>query len=549
MNLRPYQQELKNSILSAWASGAKNVMPVMPTGSGKTLTVADIMNDHRGAGISIAHRSELISQMSLAFARFGIRHRVIGPAALSRICTSLHLAEFGRNFIDPNARMCVSSAQTLVRYDPEPWMLEVTKWACDEAHHVLLDNTWGKVLSLFPNAVGLMPTATPCRADGKGLGRHADGMADVIVLGPTMRDLIKDGWLSDYRIFAPPSDIDISHVPVSASGDFSPPKLSEAIHKSRTIVGDVVAHYKRIAMGKLGITFAVDIAAAIEISLAFKAAGVPAEVISGKTPPLLRANLMRRFRNKEFLQLINVEVLGEGTDVPAVEVISDVAHTMSYRRFVQRFGRMLRPLEGKTHGIYIDHVANTLRHGLPDAPRTWTLDRREKRTRSAPDDVIPIRVCAKCLSAYERIYAACPYCGEHPVPAVRSSPAEVDGDLSELSPEVLARLRGEVAAAESAPAIPYGASPEIAGSLRKHYWARRDAQTALRSVMALWGGWRVTLGESESKQQRRFYFAFGTDVLSAQTLGRADAEALRGRVRGVLERAGVVAVNSEGETK
>jgi hypothetical protein len=59
----------------------------------------------------------------------------------------------------------------------------------------------------------------------------------------------------------------------------------------------------------------------------------------------------------------------------------------------------------------------------------------------------------------------------------------------------------------------------------------------------------VTLGESESKQQRRFYFAFGTDVLSAQTLGRADAEALREKVRTVLERAGVVAVNNEGEAK
>ena len=546
--LRPYQLDLERDIYAEWATH-RNVLAVAPTGSGKTVLYAKLLMDNKGAAVAIAHRSELVSQTSMALARNGVRHRIIGTPALARTCTSLHLAELNRNYVDPHARVAAAGVDTLIRRDAnEPWFKEVTLWVCDEAHHPVKENKWADAIDMFPNARGLGVTATPCRADGKGLGRHADGVFDTMVVGPSMRDLIKQGYLTDYRIFAPPSDIDMSQVTVSASGDYSPPKLASAVHHSH-IVGDVVQHYLRIAAGKLGITFAVDVESATEIAAAYRQGGVPAEVVSAKTPADLRAHIMRRFRLGEIRQLVNVDLLGEGTDVPAIEVVSMARPTQSYGLYCQQFGRALRPMKGKTHAIIIDHVANTLRHGLPDAPRTWTLDRREKRTRSAPDDVIPIRVCAKCLSAYERIYAACPYCGEHPVPAVRSSPAEVDGDLSELSPEVLARLRGEVAAAESAPAIPYGATPEIAGSLRKHYWARRDAQTALRSVMALWGGWRVTLGESESKQQRRFYFAFGTDVLSAQTLGRADAEALRGRVRGVLERAGVVAVNSEGETK
>jgi len=547
--LRPYQVDLKQRIYEAWNSGARNVLAVLPTGAGKTKTFSDILREFGGASVAMAHRSELVAQMSLALARNGVYHRVIGTPALARTCAALHLAEIDRNFVSAHARCAVASVDTLIRRDSaEPWFKEVQLWVTDEAAHLLKENKWGKAVEMFPNARGLGVTATPCRADGKGLGRHADGVMDTMIVGPTMRSLITDNWLTDYRIFAPPSDIDLSTVPVGASGEFSPAPLASAVHHSH-IVGDIVQHYLRIAPGKLGATFAVDVASAIEIAAEYRQAGVPAEVISAKTPDMLRLHILRRFRAREILQLVSVDIFSEGFDLPAIEVITMARPTQSYGLFVQQFGRGIRILEGKTHAIIIDHVANTLRHGLPDAPRIWSLDRREKRSRSTPDDVVPIRVCAKCLSAYERIYAACPYCGEHPVPAVRSSPAEVDGDLSELSPEVLARLRGEVAAAESAPAIPYGATPEIAGSLRKHYWARRDAQTALRSVMALWGGWRVTLGESESKQQRRFYFAFGTDVLSAQTLGRADAEALRGRVRGVLERAGVVAVNSEGETK
>lgn len=535
--LRPYQLQLRADIYAAWAAGHRNVMPVMPTGSGKTLTVADIMNDHNGAGISIAHRAELIVQMSLAFAKFGIRHRIIGTPALAKICASVQVAELGRSFVDPRARMYVSSAQTLVRMPPESWMLEVTKWACDEAHHVLSDNTWGKVLAMFPNAVGLMPTATPVRADGMGLGRDADGLADVMVLGPSMSELMRQGWLTQYRIVGATSDIDISNITISASGDFSPPKLAEAVHKSKTITGDVVSHYLAHAAGKMGLTFAVDLKAAAEYAQAFNAAGVRAEVISGNTPPLMRAELMRRFRSREILQLVNCDVLGEGTDVPAVEVVSDVAHTMSYGRFVQRFGRMLRPSAGKEYGLYIDHVGNILhRHGLPDKPRSWSLDRRERRTRNTPGDVIPLRTCTKCAMVYERIYDTCPYCGTVRVVADRSTPEAVDGQLSEFSPELLARLRGEI---DKPLTIPYGATGIVVASVKKNHRERGEAQTMLRGLMGYWGGWRTMLGEDDGMIQRRFFIEFGIDVLSAMALNKADAIALAARVMEVLRDANV----------
>jgi DNA repair protein RadD len=533
--LRPYQVRLKSAISNAWAAGNRNVLAVLPTGGGKTVIVGDIVRENSGASVLMAHRSELVTQLSLALARNQIYHRVIAPPLVARTCTQMHLADGCQNFVHPKSKCAVSSVQTLVRHDPvDAWTKEVTLWVCDESHH-LTDNMWRKAIDLFPNARGLGPTATPCRADGKGLGAHADGVMDVMVVGPTMRDLINDGWLSEYRIFAPPSDIDVSHIPVSASGDFSPKPLAAAVHASRTIVGDIVQHYIRVSNGKLGITFTVDIEAATEVAAAYRAAGVPAEVITGKTPAHLRISLMRRFRNREILQLVNVDVLGEGVDVPAVEVVSDGAHTMSYSRYAQRFGRMLRLSDGKTHGIYIDHVGNTARHGLPDAPRKWTLDRRERRSRETPDDAIPIRVCAKCLSAYERIKIACPYCGERPVPATRSSPEAVDGDLHEMSPELLARLRGESEAIDRAPAIPYGATPEIIGALKKRHRERGEAQIKLRETMALWGGMRHAAGDSVSEQQRRFFYQFGIDVLSAQGLNRADSESLTERIKKYID--------------
>ena len=155
---------------------------------------------------------------------------------------------------------------------------------------------------------------------------------------------------------------------------------------------------------------------------------------------------MNRFRNREILQLVNVDLLGEGVDVPAIEVVSMARPTQSYGLYSQQFGRALRPMEGKTHAIIIDDVNNVLRHGLPDAPRTWSLDRREKRSRGAIDDAIPLRTCLNgaCLAVYPRTNRTCPNCGFFSPPTIRSAPEFVDGDLLELDPEALARLRGEI---------------------------------------------------------------------------------------------------------
>ena len=309
--------------------------------------------------------------------------------------------ELRQNFYDPLGRIGVAGVDTLIRRDTaDPWFVQCTLWQMDEAHHVLADNKWGKATELFPNARGIGWTATPGRADGKGLGRWADGLMDALVMGPPMRDLIDAGYLTPYRVFCPRTeDLDLSDVPVTASGDYSPEKLRKAVHQSR-IVGDVVKHYQRIAPGKKGVCFAVDIEDAIKITQAFRAANVRAELVTGETPDTARATILRRMRNGDLDMLVNVDLFGEGFDLPAIEVVIFARPTMSYVLYAQQFGRVLRTLAGKTHGIVIDHVGNVIKHGLPDAERPWTLDRRGRRSKGTSDGVVPGRACPECTSYY-----------------------------------------------------------------------------------------------------------------------------------------------------
>lgn len=538
MQLRPYQAKAKEDIYGAWDQGFVNTLAVLPTGAGKTVLFSEIIKEHQGASCAIAHRQELVSQISLALARDKVRHRIIGPKSVVKLCVNLHMLELGASYYDPSSTCAVAGVDTLVRRGDElnGWLESVTLCVQDEAHHVLESNKWGTAFKMFPNAKGLGVTATPLRADGKGLGRHVDGLFDTMVEGPGMRDLIEMGFLTEYRVFAPPSDfVRPGAEAIGTTGDFSHVKLKAAVKKSH-IVGDVVTHYQRIAPGKLGVTFTDSVETATEIAAQFNAAGVPAAVVSAKTPDAERIAILRRFKNRELLQLVNVDLFGEGFDLPAIEVVSMARATESYALYVQQFGRALRLLDGKLFALIIDHVGNVERHGLPDARREWSLDRREKRGKSKASDAIPVRACPACTAVYERIYNACPFCGHIMTPAARSGPEQVDGDLIELDPAALAAMRGEI---EKVDMHPEAYRHELAkkytplvGQLAgvKRHVATQEAQEALRGSIAWWAGYQRAQGRSDSESYRRFYFKFGTDVLTAQTLKAADAIELAGRV-------------------
>lgn len=545
-NERPYQRQLDADIVDAWAHGARDVMAVLPTGGGKTVIFSTIMAREQGASVAIAHRQELVGQMSLALARNEVRHRIIGPRSVSAACTALHMLELGRNFVDPNARAAAAGIDTLVRMDPkDPWLQQVQLAVTDEGHHVLAANKWGKGLLMFPNARGLAVTATPVRADGKGLGRHADGIMDCLVEGPGMRDLIRQGYLTDYRIFAPPTDLDLSDVGISAGGDYSPPALKQAVQRSH-ITGDAVEHYLRIAPGKLGVCFANDIDHATRITEAFRAAGVPAELVTSHTPDAMRAQIMRRFRARQVTMLVNVDLFGEGFDLPALEVVIMARPTKSWALYCQQFGRVLRILEGKEWGIIIDMVGNVedfaRTRGLPDTPQQWSLDRRERASKAKPNDAVPVRTClnVECLAVYERALDCCPFCGHVVEPTVRTSPAAVDGVLHELDVTLLKALRREVERVDGPFYAPAGLSGHARRGATNNHRERQRAQNTLRQAMALWGGWQQHLGRSATEAQRRFFFRYGVDALTASAYGATEASNLETAIRAELAGHGII---------
>lgn len=542
--LRPYQEKLVKDTYQQWDAGKQFVAMVSSTGSGKSMTLTAIVAKERDRGqyvLVLAHRQELITQLSDTMGRMEIRHQVIAANKVVRFAAKQSMENHGVNYVDPNARVMVASVQSM----REAKIADLAKLGNkltvvqDEFHHATKKSkTWGGVLTPLLNAGarGLGPTATPCRADGQGLSRETDGYADVIVEGPSMRWLIDNGYLSQYKIYCPPTDLRLDNVETSkTTGDYKEKELKAEIGRSH-IVGDIVSHYLKICPGKRGITFTVGVDTAEEVAEEYRRRGVPAIALSGRNADEERVQAIRDLKSGKILQIVNDSLIGEGVDIPAVEVVSFARPTQSYALYAQMFGRALRPFEGKSHAIIIDAVSNVMRHGLPDAPREWSLDRRERRTgKSEPSTV---RVCTACAAVYERFRDACPDCGEPvPKPADRSGPMQVDGDLYELDPDVLAQMRNEVVGARETPEamrdrltamnVPV---PGVMSNVKRQS-ERLEILGQLDGLMATIAGYWRHDGMSDKEIFRKFFLTYRTDWLSAQSLKKDDAVALMEKIQ------------------
>lgn len=571
MSLRDFQLDLKNRVYQSWAEpNVHNVIMNLATGGGKTVLFCDIVSELGRPACLISHRQELVSQSSLSLNRERVPHDIIAPKKVRDQIIRLHHDTHGYSVQAYNSPIRVAGVDTLPNQDhKDRWFSDVGLVVHDEAHHVLRTNKWGKAHALFPNARGLGVTAHAVRADGCGLGRAGSGIFDRLVVGPSFRELITRGYLCDYQLYCPESDIDFSDVPIGATGDYVLPKLRARTHESNHFVGNVVNHYIKRAPSKLGITFAVDIESAKEICAEYNARGVPAEIITGDTDIGVRGKLMRMFRERKILMLVSVDCLGEGVDVPAIEVVLLARRTASWQTLCQQIGRGGRPIltedeagawgdfsdmerlariaaSCKPHFTIIDCVGNVMYHyeqrGMFDAKQEYELTDSDRRGRKS--GLPPLRPCTSCTQPYERFLVQCPYCGFVPMPASRSTMTAVEGDVHLVDPAVLAALRGEIATLDAAPTESANIHSVIDNTIAKRARDRIAAQDVLRYTMRLWGSWRNHEGEDDRHAQRRFFHTFGVDYMTAQTLVTKDAYELNGKLVEELNRNNVSELRS-----
>lgn len=374
--LRDYQRRGLSEILAAFRSGARSVLAVSPTGSGKTTLfgslVSDIAAGHQRSVI-LVHRRELATQASNRLREFGTPYGLIMAGETPRSGPLVQIA----------------SVQTLVRRRAPEASLVV----CDEAH-LSTAKTWQTILDNYPRARILGVTATPWRLGGKPLV----GAYDRCVVVATPTDLREQGHLCDYVGFSYLAP-DLSSVS-SVGGEYNEQQAAEAM-SAGVIVDNVVEEWLKHARELSTVVFAVTVEHSQALCAKFRAAGVTAEHIDGGTPKAQRDAVLRRVEQGRTMVLCNVGIAVEGLDIPRLKCCVLARPTKSLARAIQMMGRVRRPWNGVTARIH-DHAFNIRLHGLPDAERDYTLSAKPEKPPS-------LTTCQVCLAMYSG--KSCPGCG------------------------------------------------------------------------------------------------------------------------------------------
>ena len=373
--LRPYQATALDETSNAFRAH-RRVLLVAPTGAGKTTIAAEIIRRAVERGkrlVFLAHRKELIEQCSTRLDQFGIDHGVI-------------MADHRRD--RPHLPVQVASVQTLINRDldalPNLIIIDETHRCTSASYQTVIENCGN------PYVLGL--TATPIRADGKGLASQFD----VMVQCPTVAELTALGYLVPAVSYAG-KRIDLSGVRMSGA-DYDWDQLADWMNKPH-LIGDCVTEWCRLADGRSTMLFAAGVAHSKAIVESFRAFGVSAEHLDGTTPKVERSSILARLADGSLTLVSNAMVLTEGVDVPRVDCIVLARPTKSAGLYLQMAGRGLRTFPGKRDLLLLDH-GNCIREcGLVAQDRNWQLlpDATRKRGKSV---------------SYAETFKVCPDCGK-----------------------------------------------------------------------------------------------------------------------------------------
>ncbi|EEO27160.1 DEAD/DEAH box helicase [Oxalobacter paraformigenes] len=409
IELRPYQLDAIERLRDGVRGGFKNQILCAPTGAGKTLIGASLIQECRNKGkraVFVCDRINLIDQTSLRFDEYGIDHGVIqGNHWRTRLYEPIQIA----------------SAQTLARRQwPDADLIII-----DECH-TISETVKKRISNRNSNVVGL--TATPFT---KGLGKLYDNLVNVT----STQALIDEGFLSGYRIYAC-KEPDMEGVRVVA-GEWEEKETSK---RALEVVGDCVKEYLEHCNGKKFICAGVNTAHAEELQRQFMAAGILCANYTYKTSDEERREIVEEFRKPEsvYRGLITVTAATKGFDVPDVECII-MARPLrnSLAEHIQLFGRGLRIHPDKKECIVLDHSGNCLRfmdemQGFFQSGATELDDGKQKtRKKKNPEDIEDKYMTCPTCKALHAASPFCPNCG-HEYPKRKSDVVHRAGTLQEL---------------------------------------------------------------------------------------------------------------------
>jgi DNA repair protein RadD len=386
--LRGYQLRAIESLRAAIRAGARRILLTAPCGAGKTVIISTVSESFlrlsKRPVLILVHRQELVDQTLQKLASCGVRAGVIMGADKR---------------VDASAMAQVASVPTLHRRLQSGRLPPAGLIFVDEAHHCL-SRSYREVLSAYPDAIWIGLTATPVRADGQGFG----DVFERLIVAETTRGLIERGFLSPFAYYALDAPA-LWEIPTVA-GDWKRDELETAMN-TRTLVGSAVKEYLALAKGRRAFVYAVGIDHSKALATEFRAAGIPSAQLDQSTPKADRARIIEDFRTGRILSLCSVGCLTEGVDVCEAEVCSLNRPTKSLSLHLQMVGRVLRVAPGKQRAIILDHGGGVFRHGFPDDPREWSLEKTHEA------QVPRLMCCTACGLAIQRFPSSgkCPGCG------------------------------------------------------------------------------------------------------------------------------------------
>lgn len=438
ISLRPYQLSAVEETRVRLRAGKRRLLFVLPTGGGKTVVASHVVSSAIARGkhvLFVAHRRELIKQAFCKLIRNGLDPRDVGIVMagtesklvddIAPAPETLSDAELWRIWARrrPVARVQVASIDTLRNRNKPPADLLII----DEAHRAL-SSSYVTLAGLYPSAVLLGLTATPYRADGRGL----DELFDDLVVVASPRTLIDDGFLVEPTVWTRPAASlpNLEGVKVRG-GDYDAKELDAAVDRDG-LVGDIVEHWRKHAAGIRTVAFPCSVKHSKHLVSRFVEAGIPAEHLDGETPTPDRDAILARLERGETLVVSSCGVLCEGWDQPSVKCAILARPTKSTGLYLQCAGRILRPFQGQK-AVILDHAGCALEHGLPQDDREFSLEGKKKKAKKAS----PAKTCPGCLCVLARAARVCPECGfEFPLEAEgRDVPEEKNGELEQARPK------------------------------------------------------------------------------------------------------------------